>query len=511
MMLQPLLSNAAKQAVATTVAVPPPIGGWNDSTALDLMPAEDATRLENWFPRTSDVVLRGGFTALSTSAMGSGAAVETLAELRTNTVNKLVAASGGKIYDATGATPAQLATGYSEDRWQTHAFKNLLFACNGTDAPWTYNGSAFDATSGFTGPTITTLIDVTSHAERLFFVEKDSQSFWYGGVGAITGALTEFNLNTIAQLGGNLNSIGIIASDGGVSSENLVCFFMTSGEVIIYQGSNPGDASAWSKVGSFVIGAPFNRQNSLSVGADLVAMTMDGFVPMTQVLPFGRSRDERAILSDKIRGAVNAAVKSYKGNAHWQIQLYPLGDMLIFNIPVTGTTAEQYVMNTTTGSWAKFKNMNARCWALLSDDLYFGGEDGKIYQADTGTDDAGSAIPANGATAWNYFGDRGRQKQFTAARPNFTADGTLTLSTVLNVDFVEKDVAHTVTSLSTGPIWDAVIWDEEIWGGALGGVNTWQSIMNIGYAASLRVEVSTSTLEVHWNSTTYTMIPGGVF
>ena len=511
MMLQPLLSNAAKQAIATTVAVPPPIGGWNDSTALDLMPPEDATRLENWFPRTSDVVLRGGFSALSTTAMASGAAVETLAELKTNSVNKLVAAAGGKIYDATTATPSELATGYSEDRWQTHVFKNLLFAVNGTDAPWTYDGSTFDSTTGFTGPTIADLINVTSHAERLFFVEKDSQSFWYGGVGAITSSLTEFNLNTIAQLGGNLNSIGIIASDGGVSSENLVCFFMTSGEVIIYQGSNPGDADAWSKVGSFVIGAPFNRQNCLSVGADLVAMTMDGFVPMTQVLPFGRSRDERSILSDKIRGAVNAAVKAYKGNAHWQIQLYPLGDMLIFNVPVTSTTAEQFVMNTTTGAWCKFTDMNARCWALLSDNLYFGGEDGKIYQADTGTSDNGSAIVANGSTAWNYFGDRGRQKQFTAARPNFTADGTITLSTILNVDFVENDVANSVTSYSTGPVWDAVIWDDEIWGGALTGVNTWQSIMNIGYAASLRVEVSTTTLEVHWNSTTYNMIPGGVF
>jgi hypothetical protein len=509
-MLQPLRPNPAKQQSSGALAVPPPIGGWNVRDALDLMPAEDAIRLENWFPRTNDVVLRKGHAEHSTTAMGSGSTVKTLVELKAGTVSKMVAASGGKIYDATTATPSELGTGYSEDAWQTTVFKDMLFAVNGTDAPWTYDGSTFDSTSGFTGPTIANLIQVAHHATRLFFVEKDSTSFWYGGLGSITGSLTEFDLNDIAQKGGQLNSIAIIASDGGVSSEDLVCFFMTTGEVIVYQGSNPGDASAWSKVGSFTLAKPIGRRNFITVGADVVCITQDGFIPLTKALPFGRSRDDQTVLSDKIKGAVGEAVRDYKGNVGWQPTLYPLGDMLLFNIPTSTTVFHQYVMNLNTGAWCKFTGWNGWTFAVYEDELYFGGTDGKIYKADTGTSDNTAVIQADGATAWNYFEDRTRLKRFTMARPIFTSDGDLTVSLGLSVDFNEVIPAYSASSSTTGPEWDDSIWDAVLWGGGAEGLVSWFSVANIGYAASLRVRLSTSTLSVTWNSTTYAMEPGGI-
>ena len=509
-MLQPMQQNVQRVETVTARAVPPPIGGWNARDADDLMDPADAIQLDNWFPRTNDVKLRRGSAPLTTSAMGSGAAVKTLAELKVGTVAKLVAASGGKIYDATLATPVELATGYTEDRWQTMTFKGLLFACNGTDAPWTYDGSTFDSTTGFTGPTLTDLIYFAHHAERIFAVQKNSTSFWYGGVGSITGALTEFDLETIAKKGGTLNSIGVITSDGGVSSEDLVCFFMSTGEVIVYQGSNPGDASAWGKVGSFTIGAPLVRQNNIQVGADLVCMSKDGFIPLAQVLPFGRSRDEDKVLSDKIRGAVSEAIRDYGANEGWQIAFYPVGDMLVFNIPTSATTAHQYVMNLNTLAWCRFTGLNAQSWATFNDNLYFGDNAGLVHQADTGTADNGSNIVAEGATAFNYFDDRSREKQFVMARPIFSSDGALTLTLALNVDFDTSSPLFTVTSPQSGPIWDAAIWDAELWGGGLDGSRGWQSVANIGYAASLKVGLSTATRTATWNSTTYAMIFGSI-
>jgi hypothetical protein len=71
---------------------------------------------------------------------------------------------------------------------------------------------------------------------------------------------------------------------------------------------------------------------------------------------------------------------------------YPQGSYALFNIPITSTTAIQYVVNSQTGAWTKFTNQNASSWAAYNGDLYFGGQGGIVYKADTGTDDNGANI-----------------------------------------------------------------------------------------------------------------------
>lgn len=500
-MLQPL-SNLARRRTSRSKAVAPPVGGLNTRDALDLMDSQDAVRLDNWFPKASSVHLRKGHKELSTSAMAG--AVETLVGLP-NTTPKLVAAGGGSVYDATGATPSSLGSGYTEDSWQTTDFQNNIFAANGTDAPWRYDGSTFTSSTGFTGVTLTTLVDVASFKSRIYFVEKNSQSIWYGGIDSITGALTEFDAGGGIQHGGYINSIAVITSDGGVGGSDLFVIFMTTGEVVVYGGSYPGD-SGWALVGSFKIGSPIGRRNHQSIGADVVAITADGFVPLTSVLPFGRARDQQSVLSDKIRGTVSDALVSYRNNTGWECTFYPLGEMLMFNIPTsTGTTYEQYVMNLNTSSWCRFTGLNGHTWAVLNDKIYFGGIDGKVYQADTGANDNGSQIEADGATAWNYFGHRDNNKLFGMARPIFRTDGDLPVSLILNTDFADNPPTATVAALPiTSAIWDDVVWDVGLWGGGLEVKSGWQSVTGTGYSASLRVKVATNTTTVVWDSTTYT-------
>lgn len=509
-MLAPLIDNPRRQQIAQALAVPPPVGGWNTRDALDLMAPQDAILLDNLFPRTSDVILRKGRAVLSTTAMGSGDDVETMIPLSYGATEKMVSAAGGKIYDASGVTPSELGTGYTDDRWQWTIFSSTIFAVNGTDAPWKYDGSTFTSSTGFTGPTLTALIDVHSHANRLYFVEKDSTSFWYGGIDAVTSTLTEFDLKTIARHGGYLNNIGTITGDGSKDSRDQVCFFMSTGEVIVYEGDNPGDASAWQKVGSFKLAPPVGRHNLLEFGADLLCLTHEGLVPVARVLPMGRSRPDREILSDKIKGAMSAALEDYKDNAGWEITHFDDGDMILVNVPITASEFHQYVMNTNTGAWCRFKDWNGYAWTVHADKLYFGGGDGKVYQAWVGSADDGSAIEADGATAWNYFELRTQIKQFTLARAVFLSDGAVTHTMILNVDFDDTPPVFSVSSPAVGPVWDVAIWDAAIWFAGATTVQAWQSASNIGYVASLRIRLSTATQQVIWNSTTYQFTPGGL-
>ena len=65
-----------------------PIGGLNTRDAVDLMPQTDAIRLDNFFPGSTDVSLRKGFTNHVT---GFSAAVHSLLTYHSPTANKLFA------------------------------------------------------------------------------------------------------------------------------------------------------------------------------------------------------------------------------------------------------------------------------------------------------------------------------------------------------------------------------------------------------------------------------------
>ena len=54
-------------------------------------------------------------------------------------------------------------------------------------------------------------------------------------------------------------------------------FFMTSGEVIVYNGTNPAD---FTLVGVFNIAAPLSIRGVVKLGGDLIVMTKDGYMPL---------------------------------------------------------------------------------------------------------------------------------------------------------------------------------------------------------------------------------------
>lgn len=502
-------------AQSRSASLPPPVGGWDAREAIADMPPENAVVLDNWFPLESKVQMRRGFASHATG-IGSGA-VESLLVYSPLSGNQVMFACGnGAIYNATaaGAVGAAAVSGLANNRWQHVNFGTaggyFLFACNGSDTPRTFNGTTW-ANTTITGPTVANLIWCNSFKARLFVGEAGSLSFWYGGAGAIGGAFTEFPLYSVAKQGGFLVGMGTWTRDAGDGQDDVAVFLTSEGEVLVYQGSDPSSASDWSLVGVFRVAPPIGRRCIARAGGDLIVITEAGFLSLAAALDVDRSRQRAGAISAQIDRAVNEAARLYAANFGWDAVIYPRGTMLIFNVPTSATTSEQFVFNTITGKPCRFTGQHARCWALLNDQIYFGGHaGGVVYRADTGTSDNGANITADAVPAFNYFGARGAVKQFQLAEVVLENGSGLRPVFDMNVDFnIKPNFANSSTVPAAGAVYGTAIWDADLWAGSSEVSRGWRSVRGVGRAGSLRVKVTTNQVTPSWLATNVKYAVGG--
>ncbi|MGI9417171.1 MAG: hypothetical protein ACR2RA_04965 [Geminicoccaceae bacterium] len=496
--------------LARSRAIAAPTKGWNTRDPIFNMDPLFATILDNWFPERGFVGIRRGFTEHATG-VGSGA-VEALHHYESGNTIDLLAMGGGAIYDATAAGAAtSLASGFSGNRWHGVNFNAVALLGNGTDAPQTYNGTTVTAT-GWTGPSdVTKLKHPLVHKERVYWIEDGTASFWFGGIDAITGALSEFPLGTVFPGGGRLKAMGTFTHDGGNGPDDFVAFFMNSGDVLVYAGNDPADSTNWTLIGRYKIGRVIGSRPLLNIGPDLIAITADGFMPVEQFLRAGRSRRQLAV-SDNIAPSVREAVRTFADNEGWQLTLYPRSNMMIANIPlVQNQQADQYVMNTLTGAWCRFTDINAASWEVSADMAYFGGTGGKVFEFDSGNNDDGSAISTDAQTAFIYFGGTESEKRYTMFRPTMTADSDLAVAMGLGVDFEENVPTVNASSIpGSGAEWDVAEWDVAEWEGGFRQQSDWQSADRVGRSAAIRLKTQTNGINARWFATDVVWERGGI-
>jgi hypothetical protein len=365
---------------------------------------------------------------------------------------------------------------------------------------------------GITGVNSNTFVNINMCQDRLFFVQKDTMTFWYLAVESIGGAASDFPLGSIARSGGFLQAMGTWTLDAGYGVDDLSAFVTSMGEVIVYKGTNPSDPNAWSLVGVWQMGQTFARRCFYKFGGDLLLLTQDGLVPMSAALQSSRL-DPRINLTDKIFYAVSQAATNYYAIFGWQINFFASENMLILNIP-NGTNMDQYVMHTITKSWAKFTNINALCWEVSGNNKIYFGSIGFVGDFYTQNSDAGANIVATAQQAYSYFDSRGQNKRFTLVRPILQTDNGLpTVLCGISTDFdtvpLTTQIAFNPNIVNTG-VWDVSEWDEANWGGGLTVTKFWQGVNGIGFAASINLNVASQNIDFHWASTDYVMEKGGV-
>ncbi len=504
---------------AQTVDLPAPVGGWNARDGWAVMQPQYAITLDNFFPDMDGLRLRQGSRSWATTITGT---VGTLYSYDTGIVSKLLAFDDTKIWDVTaGGAATSIGTGFSTNIWSCTTFGTAPIYClmfNGTDTPQKWDGTTL-SNNVITGPS--NPIGCHAHKNRLFIWDASTTAFYYGGLNAISGAFSKFELAGVYRTEGHIVGMGTWTFDGGNGPDDTLAVFLSSGQVFIYSGTDPGGTGTWSIVGVFYIDEPLSARSITNFGSDVMIGTKSGYFPLSKALSLGKVTDAVSI-SSTINHAVKQAYAAATASTGWQAILYSNGSMIIFNVPSGSDAAGnalyyQHVMNTKTGAWCRFTGMNGSCWAVHSGILYFGGVN-NVYQADYGYDDLGTAITGTAIQAYSNMGVEARNKRWTMARPIFSTDGSLPVSMGLGIDYGAPPALSPVSSVaSAGELWATAGspsansgWDNASWAAASAIQKQWQSLQGIGQTASLSLSASTATQPVKWYATTFAFEAGGV-
>lgn len=489
--------------IARTVTFPAPTAGWNARDALAAMGKGDAVILENFVPKTTEVVLRAGSLDHVTGISGT---VETLAvHSAPSGTTTMFAAAGSSIYNVTaaGAVGAAVQTGLTNARWQTVNFGtaggNFLYWVNGQDSPRYYDGSTWTVPA-ITGVTASNLIHVNAYQRRLWFVEKNSTKVWYLPVLSVAGAAQSFDLGSLFSQGGYLVAMATVTADSGTGMDDFAVFLSSEGEIAVYRGIDPSSAATWYLVGVYTVGAPVGRRCVTSYGADALIISKDGVLPMSKALATARTNTAISI-TDKIQQAMTEATSLYGANFGWEVCVFPEENLVILNVP--GSTSQQFVMYSLNGSWCKFTGWDAKTFVRMGTSLYYG-TSGKVVKCYTGTSDNGSQINGEALASFQYHGGM-TLKRYTMSRPIISVENqNVGLLLGLNLDFDQTPPigVPAVAGASVG-LWDAALWDTGSWGGGFTINKSWQTVGGVGYCAALHMKAASKASGVKWMSVDY--------
>lgn len=490
---------------AVTFTQPAPIGGWNTRDDAGSMPPEDAELLVNWIPEANFLRQRRGckFQAL---AEVTSEPITSIIEYKSESKSLPLYCTRSSITTYLAGVQTSLGISFASGEWVGVNFNNSMGLFNGSDAPLQYNGASTVSALSISGPAdASRLVDAHVHRGRVYYVERDVCGFWYGAADTLGGALEFFPLSRVARQGGNLLTIKSWTVDGGEGPDDYAVFIMDTGEVIVYQGNDPGRAATWGIVGRYTIAKPIGRRCCAQIGAQIAVVTTQDIVFLPEAFK-GPSP-----LPSKLSGAIKEAAEQFSTLPGWHVVYYQAGPWIIINVPTGPASSEQFIVNLK-GASTKFKGWNTRAFGVVGGSLFFGGlsqsSPGQVFKADTGPMDvldAGGAQTSITSQSWQAPSNLGQSLPKTVVdyRPRLQSEGDLTIESGLAYDFGPSDFNQSVSQSSEGTPWNTSEWETSDWSTENFNKQEWLTGGGDGTYVQLRMTTSAPRQTLKWFKTDY--------
>ncbi len=489
-----------------TKAIPAPTEGWDQISPLADMSPQRAPIMDNFVPRPGFIEIRKGFRAWVTSTLNSPIETLMVYEQPTTVAMYAMTASGTMLNVTSSATTATVVTSvYTSGRWEWLNYTpagaaTVMQYVNGIDSLQQISGTVITSVS-ITGMSVisslaatTDFTNIAAVKRRIWYVRKNSTQAVFMPTDAIQGPIAGYlDLGALWKKGGHLVAIGNWTIDGGGGPDDYTVFISSRGQLSVYQGVDPTTTTFVLK-GTFDVAPPLGKRCFYRFGSDLLIITQQGVLPISQVLPFDPSADRSTAITLRIQNTMIQSAATYGANFGWELVSYPSESLLFLNVPVTnGATyaAEQYVQNTILGSWCRFTGWKAKTFAIFNDYLYFGDSNGNIQWAYQSGNDGGANISGDLQCAFNWYDNPGRLKRMTFIQPLLTVVGAPPLipSLGVNVDFSDDGVTGPVQTATSNSLWDVALWDVGVWGGHY-QISPWVSVSGLGKALAVRLQMT---------------------
>lgn len=410
-----MITGHSRTARQTDMPVMVPIGGIDTTTWDHALDSAHASLINNMFIDHRNMHTRPGYENVGTV---EGSIAATLMPFEFSGQSILLSNSNGKIRNAlTGDLLYTHNGGGAKMSWD-HISNHLVMAC--TTGAWYFDGTTVTPSNWNNAPA--TFGGVVAHNERLFYWEQDSLDFYYAPVGAITGDLTLFPLSRLGSLRGKIVNMSSWTVDAGHGVNDVLVIVTSQGDVIVYEGIDPGDALDWRMSGIYNIGSIIrSKKPTCKVGADLLIQTYGGIVSMTRAI-----RGAELALSDTFTEKVDEEYLSdfFDNFGIWQTVLDPKGKFVLVNSEALSGEIHQYVKCLSNGAWVRWSGIEAADWCALGSELYFITKVGGVYRFGVGDTDDGADIVGHiemgGA-------DQKRSLSVSLAGGTFSCDGEFTL------------------------------------------------------------------------------------
>jgi len=501
----PISAAAQTSQLANT---PPPTGGLNLRDPISEMSPLDAVVLENLIPRQQGLEMRKGFQTFVDYDVSIGQYKSVFGYNAANPADsKLFAAAGGDIYDITSGTPAVAAasTGSTDDLWWTVQFANsagmYLLAVSPDAGYWVYDGANWTKkdSSVTNMPSLPRTVSVWK--QRVWFTCKESSDVYYlQDVDAIQGTAVLFPMGSVLRNGGSISALVNWTIDSGFSLDDYLVAIGTEGDIGVWTGTDPSSADTFGLKGIWYIG-PVPRYGTYFTpfGGDVMILSVQGLIPMSKLVS-GQYNEAASnqMPASKIQPVLGPLIAALQDQETWNVFLVPNESILVIQVPQNQYGVYvQYVMNTITGAWCSFTNMNMVATGMFGNQLYYADNSGQIIKGLFGNYDNsdssglnGYAIEADVQTAFNAFGTPAQLKKFQMVRPIFLAPNAPSVKLQLNTQYSVANVSGAPAfNDPTSGVWDTSNWNSAYFAGAANTYQAWVGVFGLGYYGSVRMKV----------------------
>ena len=490
--------------------MPPPVGGWNTRDDIGVMPPTDAEVLDNWIPEGAYLRPRKGHKKVVTASFidtfgplfywGSQDALvcpyissDNPGDLQLNTFGQY---DGGDFQSGCGHDlPSALFEDF-EGRGIIAAPGDTPIVLTPTEEGGDYYYGIRKAS--FPGAPVSdaSLRGVKAFKNRLYYWSDSYSGFVYTELYAFEGTLTAFPLN----IRGKVLKIDSWTVDGGDGSDDFLAIFTDTGQVVVYQGTDPG--SDFQLVGTYQIPRPVSARGITQYFGKLFVVTAQDYLVIPDALV-----SKGVATNSKLSGAARDSVRQYGSLDNWQAFYSPSEGLLGVNVPTGNLSSVQHCRNLRASGAFRMTGLNATSWADFRDELYFTDFDGNIFKY-VGKSDPDLSLTTEVKTGASDLGAP-MEKWVTAYRFRIQSDGWLDVASSLYFDFGGKEFEQEIRDGEAGVTWGSP-WGFE-WPVEKEQRADWLASTGRGSYVSLGMRTRVDGRDVRWTGYEYLIQPSSDF